>query len=74
MMDQQEKMGAMDIQEQQFSDEQSAPHSDRLAEIEAVVMEARDPVSALGEREALRRIGLIVARGTSGETYQKPLG
>lgn len=64
----------MDIQDQQFSDEQDAPNADRLAEIEAVLEKARDPVSALGEREALRQIGLIAARGTSGETYQKPLG
>lgn len=63
----------METQEQ-FSDEQNAAHGDRLAEIESVLVEARDPVSALGEREALRQIGLIAARGTSGETYQKPLG
>lgn len=64
----------MGLQEQQVSDEQSATHSERLAEIEAVLVATRDPVAALGEREALRQIGLIATRGTSGETYQKPLG
>jgi hypothetical protein len=51
-----------------------APLSGRLAEVERILDEARDP-SGLSEAEAVARIAQIVgAAQDRGDIYQKPLG
>lgn len=64
----------MGMTDQVFREQEPMPMDGRLEEIEAVLKAVRSSTPGFGEREAIRRIGLILERPPSSNTYQKPLG
>lgn len=65
---------AIGMTDQVFREQEPVPLQGRLEEIEAVLKDVQDAKPGLDEREALRRIGLILARAPSRDIYQKPWG
>lgn len=64
----------MGMTDQVFREQEPVPLEGRLEEIEAVLKDVQDAKPGLDEHEALRRIGLILARAPSRDIYQKPWG
>ena len=64
----------MGMTDQVFREQEPVPLEGRLEEIEAVLKYVQDAKPGLDEHEALRRIGLILARAPSRDIYQKPWG